>query len=162
MILQSRLKAQSSHSNIEVIKEYGKLPEIYCYPGQLNQVFMNILTNAIDALEEQIGQRGWSTENTNKNIFKAFKIHISTEVIDNKWVSVTIADNGGGIKKEIIPKLFDPFFTTKEVGKGTGLGLSVSHQIIVEKHGGKLICNSVLGEGTQFLILIPINSVYGS
>ena len=162
MILQSRLKAQSSHSNIEVIKEYGKLPEIYCYPGQLNQVFMNILTNAIDALEEQIGQRGWSTENTDKNIFKAFKIHISTEVIDKKWVSVTIADNGGGIKKEIIPKLFDPFFTTKEVGKGTGLGLSVSHQIIVEKHGGKLICNSVLGEGTQFLILIPINSVYGS
>ncbi len=160
MILQSRLKAQSNHPNIEVIKEYGNLPKIDCYPGQLNQVFMNILANAIDALEEQIGHRGWAIGDKNKDIFKPFQIHIRTEIVDTKLVSITIADNGSGIKKDVLSKLFDPFFTTKEVGKGTGLGLSISHQIIVDKHGGKLKCNSVLGKGTEFVIMIPINSLY--
>ncbi len=160
MILQSRLKAQSNHPNIEVIKEYGSLPEINCYPGQLNQVFMNILANAIDALHEQIGHRGWAIENTKKDIFKPFQIRIRTQVIDNKWVSIAIADNGSGMKEEVLSKLFDPFFTTKEVGKGTGLGLSISHQIVVEKHGGQLTCNSAPGKGTEFLIVLPINSIY--
>jgi signal transduction histidine kinase len=162
MILQSRLKAQSNRSDIKVIKEYGNLPQIYCYPGQLNQVFMNIIGNAIDALEEQIGNRGWVIEDHKKNIFKPFKIRIRTEVTDEKWISIIIADNGPGITEEVVDKLFDPFFTTKEVGKGTGLGLSISHQIVVEKHGGKLTCNSALGEGTEFAIVLPINSLYSS
>lgn len=156
MILQSRLKSQFNHPNIEVIKEYGNLPEINCYPGQLNQVFMNILTNAIDALEEQIGHRGWTTKYTEEDIFKPFKIRISTKVIEKKWVYISICDNGPGIKEEVLDKLFDPFFTTKEVGKGTGLGLSISHEIVVKKHGGQLTCNSVPGKGTQFIIKIPI------
>ncbi len=160
MILQSRLKAQSSHPNIEVIKEYGNLPQINCYPGQLNQVFMNILANAIDALHEQIGHRGWAAEDTKKDIFKPFKIRIRTKIIDNKWVSIAISDNGPGMTEEVLSKLFDPFFTTKEVGKGTGLGLSISHQIVVEKHRGQLTCNSAPGKGTEFLIVLPINSIY--
>ena len=161
MILQSRLKAQSTHPNIEVIKEYGKLPEIDCYPGQLNQVFMNIIANAIDALEEQIGNRGSATEDKkkyrNKNIFKPFKIRIRTQIVNDEWVSISISDNGLGMTEEVSSKLFDPFFTTKEVGKGTGLGLSISHQIVVEKHGGQLKFNSVLGEGTEFIIMLPIS-----
>ncbi len=156
MILQSRLKAQSSHHNIEVIKEYGKLPQVYCYPGQLNQVFMNIIANAIDALEEEIGHRGWTKEDITKDVFKNFEIRIRTEVIDNKWVSIQILDNGSGMTEEVLAKLFDPFFTTKQVGKGTGLGLSISYQIIVEKHCGQLVCNSVLGKGTEFAIKIPL------
>lgn len=162
MILQSRLKAQSNHPNIEVIKEYGNLPQVDCYPGQLNQVFMNIIANAIDALEEQIGYRKLAIEDIKKDILKPFLICIRTEFIDNKWVSISISDNGLGMTEEISSKLFDPFFTTKEVGKGTGLGLSISHQIIVEKHGGQLTCNSVLGKGTEFLIKIPISSLHRS
>ena len=160
MILQSRLKAQFSHPNIEVIKEYGNLPKVNCYPGQLNQVFMNILANAIDALEEQIGNRGWSTENSNEDIFQTCQICIRTQVVDKKYISISISDNGSGMNEEIISKLFDPFFTTKEVGKGTGLGLSISHQIIVEKHGGKLICNSAPGKGTEFIIMLPIDLLH--
>ena len=161
MILQSRLKAQSNHPNIEVIKEYGELPLIDCYPGQLNQVFMNIISNAIDALEEQIGNRGWITENNHKDIYTACQIRIRTEVVNEKWVSISIADNGLGMTEEVSSKLFDPFFTTKEVGKGTGLGLSISHQIIVEKHGGQLTCNSILGKGTEFAIVLPTASLFG-
>ena len=160
MILQSRLKAQSNHPNIEVIKEYGELPLIDCYPGQLNQVFMNIISNAIDALEEQIGNRGWITENNHKDIYTACQIRIRTEVVNEKWVSISIADNGLGMTEEVSSKLFDPFFTTKEVGKGTGLGLSISHQIIVEKHGGKIICNSAPGKGTEFIIMLPIDLLH--
>ncbi|MEM9923655.1 MAG: ATP-binding protein [Cyanobacteria bacterium P01_D01_bin.50] len=160
MILQNRLKAQPKYLNIEIIKEYGNLPQIYCYPGQLNQVFMNIIANAIDAFEEEIGDSGWTTESQKEDIIKDFKICIRTEVIDERWISISIYDNGPGIKKEVINKLFDPFFTTKEVGKGTGLGLSISHQIIVEKHRGQLSCNSTLGIGTEFLIKIPTRLVY--
>ncbi|MDY6902641.1 MAG: histidine kinase dimerization/phospho-acceptor domain-containing protein, partial [Cyanobacteriota bacterium] len=123
MILQSRLKGQSNHPKIEVIKEYGNLPKLDCYPGQLNQVFMNILANAIDAFEEQISSGGWVTGDRNKNINKPFQIRIRTELVDEKHVSISISDNGAGMTEEIISKLFDPFFTTKEVGKGTGLGL---------------------------------------
>lgn len=161
MILQSRLKAQSNHPNIEVIKEYGNLPQIDCYPGQLNQVFMNIIANAIDALEEQIGNIGWTKEDNTKDIFKPSQIRIQTEVVNEKWVSITISDNGLGMTEEVSSKLFDPFFTTKEVGKGTGLGLSISHQIIVEKHGGQLKCNSTPEEGTKFVIMLPTGSLYG-
>ncbi|MEO1378250.1 MAG: ATP-binding protein, partial [Cyanobacteria bacterium J06635_10] len=160
MILQNRLKAQPKHLNIKIIKEYGNLPQIDCYPGQLNQVFMNIIANAIDALEEQIGNSGWKTESEKEDICKDFQICINTQLIDDGWISISIYDNGPGIKKEVLNKLFDPFFTTKEVGKGTGLGLSISHQIIVEKHGGQLSCNSTVGTGTEFLIKIPTRLVY--
>jgi signal transduction histidine kinase len=159
MILQSRLNAQSNYPKIEVIKEYGNFPEIECYPGQLNQVFMNILTNAIDALQEQIGHQGLAIGETKPDIVEPLQIRIRTEVIDKKWVSIAIADNGAGMSQEVLSKLFDPFFTTKEVGKGTGLGLSISHQIIVEKHRGQLTCNSAPGKGTEFVIKIPIDSL---
>ncbi|MDZ8106144.1 MAG: PAS domain S-box protein [Nostoc sp. DedQUE12a] len=143
MILHNRLKAKPNHPEIAVIKEYGKLPLIECYPGQLNQVFMNLLSNAIDSLEQSFsGEQG--------------QIRICTEVCNSKWAIIRIIDNGLGISQEILPKLFDPFFTTKDVGKGTGLGLSISYQIVVNKHGGSLSCNSILGQGAEFVIKIPI------
>ncbi|WP_375539798.1 PAS domain-containing sensor histidine kinase [Cylindrospermum sp. FACHB-282] len=143
MILQNRLKAKPNHPEISVIKEYGKLPPVDCYPGQLNQVFMNLISNAIEALEELCleGKR---------------QIYIQTEVFNDNWISIKISDNGVGISKEVISKLFDPFFTTKDVGKGTGLGLSISYQIVVDKHCGKLYCHSKPGEGAMFVIEIPI------
>ncbi len=150
MILQNRLKLKSNSSDIEIIKEYGNLPSIECYPSQLNQVFMNILVNAIDALEEAITKKNYSHN-------YSCKITISTERLNNNFVQIRISDNGSGIPQNIISKLFDPFFTTKEVGKGTGLGLSISYQIIVDKHGGKLSCESVQSEGTSFIIQIPIS-----
>jgi len=144
MILHNRLKAKPNHPEIAVIKEYGKLPLIECYPGQLNQVFMNLLTNAIDSLEQSfVGEQG--------------QIRICTEVCNSKWAIIRIIDNGLGISQEILPKLFDPFFTTKDVGKGTGLGLSISYQIIVNKHCGNLSCNSIPGKGAEFIIKIPIS-----
>ncbi len=144
MILQNRLKSKPNHPEILVIKEYGNLPTIECYPGQLNQVFMNILSNALDAVEEEfVGERG--------------QIHITTEVVDTNTVAIRIADNGRGIAEKTLEKVFDPFFTTKDVGKGTGLGLSISYQIIVDKHHGKLSCNSIPGQGAEFLIEIPIS-----
>ncbi|MEA5569067.1 PAS domain S-box protein [Anabaena sp. UHCC 0399] len=144
MILHNRLKVKPEHPEILVIKEYGKLPLIECYPGQLNQVFMNIISNAIDALEESfLGEQA--------------QIYIRTEVMNNNWISISIADNGMGIDTEIVSKLFDPFFTTKNVGKGTGLGLSISYQIVVDRHRGKLSCHSEPGKGAEFVIEIPIN-----
>ncbi|WP_414543860.1 PAS domain S-box protein [Nostoc sp. CCY0012] len=144
MILQNRLKAKSNHAEILVIKEYAQLPLVECYPGQLNQVFMNLLSNAIDALEESfVGEQG--------------QIRICTEVVNHHRIAIRIVDNGGGIPKKILAKLFDPFFTTKDVGKGTGLGLSISYQIVVDKHKGDLSCNSILGQGAEFIIEIPIH-----
>ncbi|MGF1677537.1 MAG: AAA family ATPase [Rivularia sp. (in: cyanobacteria)] len=147
MILQHRFKAKDSRPEIQVIKEYGQLPQITCYPGQLNQVFMNILSNAIDALEESQIKR-----QTNENS----TIRIVTEIITSNTVRIRISDNGSGIEQKVRQKIFDPFFTTKSVGSGTGLGLSISYQIIVDKHKGQLICNSTVGEGTEFIIEIPI------
>lgn len=143
LILHHRLKATANQPAIEIIKDYGNLPQVECYAGQINQVFMNILSNAIDAVEE--------LEHRDGGI-----ISISTDVVDTNWVHICIADNGVGISDEISKRLFDPFFTTKSVGKGTGLGLSISYQIIVKTHHGKLLCNSILGRGTKFTIAIPI------
>ncbi|MDJ0676382.1 MAG: PAS domain S-box protein [Calothrix sp. MO_167.B42] len=151
MILQNRLKATPECPEISVVKEYGFLPPVECYPGQLNQVFMNILANAIDALEEYNQQRTY-----NEMIANPSYIRIYTDVIADNWVAIHISDNGVGIIPETQTKLFDPFFTTKDVGKGTGLGLSISYQIVVEKHGGKLSCQSTLGKGTEFAIEMPI------
>ncbi|QHG17685.1 ATP-binding protein [Nostoc sp. ATCC 53789] len=155
MILEHRLQARHEYPEIKVIKKYSQLPHVTCYPGQLNQVFMNILANAIDALEA-LAVNSQTTDNqklTNNNP----QIQIKTEVINEKWIAVSIADNGLGIDEQVHSKVFDPFFTTKTVGKGTGLGLSVSYQIIVEKHGGQLSCFSVPGKGAEFVIKIPVN-----
>ena len=140
-ILQNRLQKQEKRAEIQVVKDYGELPLVECYAGQLNQVFMNILNNAIDALEECSEQN-------------SLALSIRTET-DGKQVKITIADNGVGMSKETQKRLFDPFFSTKEVGKGTGLGLAIAHQIIIEKHGGMITCNSKVGQGTTFTIMIP-------
>ena len=152
MILQHRLKANTERPTIEVVREYGELPLVECYAGQLNQVFMNLLSNAIDALEE--GNAGRSF---NEIVDQPNRISIKTTTIEQDWVQIAIADNGTGIPEKSRSHLFDPFFTTKPVGKGTGLGLSISYQIVTEKHGGKLWCDSTLGQGTKFAIEIPIH-----
>ena len=179
LILQHRLKAQGKQSEIQILKEYGDLPPVECYPGQLNQVFMNVLTNAIDALEE--AREGLSaTDKESKyreqNEESSFlpTIRICTELKDGdsffksdngtvpnhsallKRVLIRIADNGLGIDEAVCRRLFDPFFTTKPIGKGTGLGLSISYQIVVEKHKGQLLVKSALGQGTEFIIELPL------
>ncbi|MEH1967228.1 ATP-binding sensor histidine kinase [Nostoc sp.] len=153
MILQHRLKADHNRPAIQIIKNYAYIPSVKCYLGQLNQVFMNILANAIDALEEaNIGRGFLEIQETYPNI-----ITIETYLeIDNENVVIKIKDNAKGMTEEVKSCIFENLFTTKCVGKGTGLGLSISQQIIVENHGGRLICESVLGEGTQFIISIPI------
>lgn len=148
MILQNRLKARSDRLAIQLVKVYGNLPLVECYPGQLNQVFMNLLSNAIDALEGEESKEDLHIQNP--------QIWIRTSVIDNSRVAIAIADNGPGMTEEVRKHLFDPFFTTKPVGKGTGLGLSISYQIVQEKHGGRLKCVSAPGQGAEFLIEIPI------
>ncbi|HYW20491.1 MAG TPA: ATP-binding protein [Nodularia sp. (in: cyanobacteria)] len=147
MILQHRLQAIHQYPKIKVNRKYGKIPHITCYPSQLNQVLMNILVNAIDALEESA---------VNGLLLDYPKIEIQTQLIDQIWVRIIISDNGTGIDEKIYSKLFDPFFTTKPVGKGTGLGLFVSYQI-VEKHGGKLSFVSTPGQGAEFVIQIPVS-----
>lgn len=166
VILQNQLKPKSHRPAIEVVKEYGNLPSVECYAGQLNQVFMNILSNAIDALEESLLERplsvvGSSDRHSEYNgkspLEKPPTIWIRTQISRPHYVSITIADNGPGMPEAIQTQLFDPFFTTKPVGKGTGLGLSISYQIIVEKHKGQLWCKSQPGQGTEFLIEIPVS-----
>ncbi|MDZ8065307.1 MAG: response regulator [Nostoc sp. DedQUE08] len=147
MILQHRLHANSDRPRIEVIKNYGELPQVKCYLGQMNQVFMNILANAIDALDEAI------MEGKISNIIPQIKI--ITEIDSQQLVIIRIADNGIGIPERLKKRLFEPLFTTKTVGKGTGLGLSIAYQIIVEKHEGILEVNSQPGMGTEFIIKIP-------
>jgi PAS domain S-box-containing protein len=151
LILQHRTKGNPLRPAIEIIKEYGNFPKVECYVGQLNQVFMNLLGNAIDALEDYNRKRSSKEIYANPN-----RIRISTSA-NSHTLTIRIADNGVGINQEVIPKLFDPFFTTKPVGKGTGLGLSISYQIIVEKHRGKLQCISAPREGAEFVIEIPLS-----
>lgn len=152
MILQHRLKPSVDSPMIQVVKDYGALPPVECYPGQLNQVFMNLLSNAIDAVEERNAQRSPNSLNTAPG-----EIRISTSMIDQNSVSIQIEDNGLGIEKEDLSRLFDPFFTTKAIGKGTGLGLSISYQIVTEKHNGKLYCHSSPGKGAEFVVELPIH-----
>lgn len=151
LILQHRLKDKPDRSGIQVIRDYGNLPLIECYPGQINQVFMNILANAIDALEEANVKRTYQELKQNPNL-----ITIRTAMIDSKWVKIAISDNGMGMPESVQKRLFDPFFTTKSVGKGTGMGLPISYQIVTEKHGGKLDCFSIPGKGTEFVIQILV------
>ena len=151
MILQHRIKATAERPEIEVTKDYGILPLVECYAGQLNQVFMNILVNSIDALEDRNAKRTYQEIKQNPN-----RITIRTSLVNSTWVEIAIADNGVGIPKEIQQRIFNPFFTTKPLGKGTGMGMSISYQIITEKHGGKLDCFSAPGQGTEFIIQIPL------
>lgn len=128
---------------ITVVKDYGLLPEVECFPGLLNQVFLHLLTNAIEAIEVLETQR-------------PAQLQICTSLLDPQWVEIAIADNGVGIPESLQPKIFDPFFTTKPVGQGTGMGLAISYQIITEKHKGRIQCNSAPGKGTKFRIQIPL------
>lgn len=152
LILQHRLKQKIYGSSIQIVKDYGKLPAVECYPGQLNQVFMNLIVNAIDALET------WDQERSPEAIQdQPSCLTIRTQLSeDRKRVIVAIADNGPGIPQSAKARLFEPFFTTKPAGKGTGLGLSISYQIIVEKHRGVLRCESESDKGTEFWVEIPI------
>jgi signal transduction histidine kinase len=162
IILQHRLKGKFIQAadqeyycaEVAVVKNYGELPPVGCFPAQLNQVFMNILTNSIDALEEVMkGQRDFKPE-----------IQISTEFLPGQEPEqidralIRIVDNGPGIPEEICRNIYNPFFTTKPIGKGTGLGLSISYQIVTERHGGDLRCFSCSGQGTEFQIEIPLHS----
>jgi PAS domain S-box-containing protein len=150
LILQNKIKSTDIRPDIQLVKQYGDLPQVYCYASQLNQVFMNILANAIDALDAaypsyiQRGIRDYRPA-----------ITIGTQITAQNTVQVTVQDNGPGIPADVQARLFDPFFTTKPVGQGTGLGLSISYQIIVDKHQGTLTCDSVPGEGTTFTIDLP-------
>jgi signal transduction histidine kinase len=148
MILRHRLKAQPHRPEIHLIKEYGDLPNVQCFAGKLNQVFMNLIANAIDAIEEQL-------EKPDRNPQTKARLTIHTETVDS-WAVIQICDSGTGISNEVKSKLFDPFFTTKPIGKGTGMGLSISYQIIKDKHRGLLECDSAIGQGTTFTIRIPI------
>lgn len=157
LILQNRLRAVGNRPEIKVIKEYAPLPKISCYASELNQVLMNLLSNAIDALEHYsvvLPKIEIRTEiRSQKHI-----LHSDSQLLNASSLVIRIADNGAGISEEVQKQIFDPFFTTKPVGSGTGLGLAISYQIIVEKHGGKLCCVSELGQGTEFVVEIPLKS----
>jgi signal transduction histidine kinase len=152
MILRHRLKANQSRPEIEIIKDYGQIPTIQCFPGQINQVFMNILANAIEALEESTKNQSFAEIQANPS-----QIRIKTRTDENQ-VILSFQDNGSGIPEAIQLKVFDHLFTTKEIGKGTGLGLAIAKQIIVEHHSGSINVNSKLGEGTEFIICLPAGS----
>jgi signal transduction histidine kinase len=153
LILKYRLKANEHRPGIEVIKNYGDLPKIECLPGQLNQVFMNIMANAIDVFDEMAQTRSFAEIKVDRQ-----QISIRTEIISNQ-VKISIRDNGTGMSEDVKAKIFDHLFTTKTVGKGTGLGLAIAHQIVVEKHGGAIEVNSTLGQGTEFIIILPVRGL---
>ncbi|MEH2145074.1 hybrid sensor histidine kinase/response regulator [Nostoc sp.] len=152
MILKYRLKASKDRPDIQVIRDYDNLPELKCFLGQLNQVFMNLLANAIDALEESNVGRTYIEIEANAN-----QVLIHTTLNENKnHILIRIKDNGMGMSADVQQKIFDHLFTTKPVGQGTGLGLSIARQIVVEKHGGTLEVNSAIGQGSEFIIKLPI------
>jgi signal transduction histidine kinase len=154
MLLKHRFKDQGDRPQIEVVKQYGELPPINCYPGQLNQVFMNIIANAIDAFDDLHQNR------SNQEIAATYPhtITIATSVeYQQKTVTICIEDNAFGMPPEVQARIFEPSFTTKPVGKGTGLGLAISYQIIIDKHNGQINCLSTFGQGTKFIITLPIS-----
>ena len=151
LILQNLTNEKPGYPAIKIIKNYGKLPNIECYAGQLNQVFMNIINNAVDALREREKKCCIAEREANPS-----QMEITTSIIYGNWVRISIKDNGLGMNETVKGKIFNPFFTTKPVGHGTGLGLSISYQIVVDKHGGRLECISAIGEGTELVIEIPI------
>ncbi len=151
LILQHRLKATPESPETRVIRDYGELPVVECYPSQLNQVFMNILANALDAMAESNAGRSYEEIAADPN-----QVTLRTNLVGEKWVEIAITDNGPGIPEAVKDRIFDPFFTTKPVGKGTGLGMSISYQIITQRHQGKLSCTSKASVGTEFSIQIPL------
>ncbi|MGF2040371.1 MAG: trifunctional serine/threonine-protein kinase/ATP-binding protein/sensor histidine kinase [Nostoc sp. CmiVER01] len=155
MILQNRLKPEPNSPGIQVIQEYGNLPPVECYPGQLNQVFMNLIANSIDSLEE------FNKHRTYADIARQPSIITIRTSVEGDFAVIRIADNGSGISENVRRQLFTPFFTTKPVGKGTGLGLSISYQIVTNKHRGHLECVPVLGRGAEFMISIPLKATQG-
>ncbi|MEM1168850.1 MAG: GAF domain-containing protein [Cyanobacteria bacterium P01_H01_bin.35] len=148
LILQHRLKPKKAASEIEVVKNYGNLPLVKCHAAQINQVFMNLLSNAIDVLEEKL--------TVEKDFSPTIKITTAIKKDNPSSVLIKISDNGLGIPQDVEDKMFNLFFTTKDIGKGTGLGLAISYEIIVQKHGGELLCNSQVNQGTEFILEIPI------
>jgi len=180
LILQHRLQGKLDQPAIQIIKEYGPLPLVECYAGQLNQVFVNLLANAIDTLHDQRGPRAIAirtsvgyAEEEKSPIFNpplAKSSTVSSVEVDShnlaptrkgpQFAVIRICDNGPGMTEEVYRRVFDPFFTTKPIGKGTGLGLSISYQIVVEKHCGQLKCVSHPGKGAEFIIQIPIRQDY--
>jgi signal transduction histidine kinase len=173
LILQHRLKSKGDRASIHLIKEYAELPVVDCYAAQMNQVFMNILSNAIDALEMRDRHRTPEQIRANPSWIKISSEWVEKEdsstspgespenldLAKRSLVVIRIGDNGPGIPDEVRSRIFDPFFTTKPIGSGTGLGLSISYQIVVEKHGGSLTCLSQPGQGTEFQIEIPMQPV---
>jgi PAS domain S-box-containing protein len=151
LILKYRLKANERRPEIRVLQEYGELPDIQCFPGQLNQVFMNILANAIDMFDEIAQLSNFSDLKANPQT-----ITIQTAIAEQNTIEIRIRDNGKGMSEEVRARIFDHLFTTKGVGKGTGLGLAIARQIVVEKHGGSLEVQSELGQGTEFCIRLAI------
>ncbi|MEB3827986.1 GAF domain-containing protein [Phormidium sp. CCY1219] len=160
LILQNRLKAKPGHPSIQLVKDYASLPKVECYPGQLNQVLMNILGNAIDALENSPHQPATAQENASPQITIRTEWLTGDRTPDR--VAIIISDNGPGMTEDVKMRLFDPFFTTKAVGKGTGLGLSISYKIVVEKHKGAIACFSEPGNGAEFRIEIPLRQSLAS
>lgn len=160
LLLQHRLRATGERPEIKVVKEYGQLPPVVCYASQLNQVFMNLLSNAIDALDNQRPPRIITIRTfvVRGQLSTPSKEQPATDDEQTKsdCLIVQISDNGSGIGEDVQNKIFDPFFTTKPVGRGTGLGLSISYQIVVEKHKGHLKCFSVPGQGTELTVEIPL------
>jgi two-component system, NtrC family, sensor kinase len=167
LILQNRLQAKGGRPGISLVKEYGNLPPVQCYAGDLNQVFMHLLTNAIDALEETVkntskssitpSESRWFADKSAGQIFHP-EIRIRTEVVGENEVAIAISDNGPGMTEEVLNCIFDPLFTTKPPVTNTGLGLSISHHLVVEKHGGELHCFSQPGKGTELIVKIAIGN----
>ena len=153
LILKHRLKANECRPSIQVITDYGDLPQVECFVGQLNQVFMNLLANAIDALEESNTGRSFAQIKAKPN-----QITVKTQLSQSQAV-IRIQDNGIGMTDAVKQKIFEHLFTSKGVGQGTGLGLTIAHQIVVQKHSGTLEANSTLGEGTEFVISIPLKDL---
>ncbi|MEA5467251.1 sensor histidine kinase [Spirulina sp. 06S082] len=154
-LLSYRLQANSYRERIKIDKNYGELPLIYCNPAQLNQVFMNLLVNALEAIDAKY----WHEQDNVKDNLEPPQLIISTAIEmrnGEKFIGIHIQDNGVGIPEEIQPRIFEQFFTTKSTGKGTGLGLAIAHQIVTEKHGGAIACRSELGTGTEFIIFLPL------
>ncbi len=162
VMLQHRLKETANRPAITVVKEYDRLPLVVCYPGELNQVFMHLLNNAIDALDKGVGSEELDTSSGDNERWGMVESQYPTPQIrictksENHTVKICFADNGSGIPESVRSRAFDPFFTTKSVGKGSGLGLSISHQIVVQKHRGQLSLRSSIAQGAEFLIEIPI------
>ena len=152
LMLAHRLGASPERPAIEVSREYSDLPIVQCYPSQLNQVFLNIMANAVDAIEACDDTRDTETPQA-----RSGQIGLRTSMLNSEWVEIAIADNGPGIPESIQQKIFEPFFTTKPIGKGIGMGMAISYQIIVEQHGGRLECRSVTGTGTEIVVQIPIS-----